>query len=122
MPAWHTALTAAAAAGDPYYLRCTSCGAASLPPRGVCPDCGSTALRIAPLSPRATVTSFTEIHVSTPRFADETPYTVVVAAFDEGVSLTGQLRGATSVEVGDEVELGAEPVDEGERILTFEPA
>jgi len=122
MPAWHAALTAAAAAGDPYYLQCTACGTATLPPRGHCPNCGATTLRIRPLSATGTVASFTEIHISTPRFADATPYTVVVADFDEGIRLTGQLRGTDAVEVGDRVAIGADEADDGERFLTFEPA
>ncbi|MDG5760163.1 OB-fold domain-containing protein [Natronococcus sp. A-GB1] len=108
--------------GDPIYLACEECGQAALPPRTVCPECSSRALEERSLSETATVTAATTIYSSTPRYADETPYTIVVATFEEGVRLTGQLRGADEVERGDDVLLDAESDGDGHWLVTFTPS
>ena len=108
--------------GDPIYLACEECGQVALPPRSVCPECGTKTLEERPLSETATVTSSTQIFSSIPAFADETPYTVVIATFDEGVRLTGQLRSADEIELGDAVTVGAEERGDDEWLVTFTPA
>lgn len=118
MPAWFDGLLDAVEAGEPFHMSCADCGASSLPPREVCPDCGSHELSKEDLSKTATVETYTPIHVTIPAFSGETPYTVVVAGFDEGVRLTGQLVG-DEVEMGDEVRVGVGENDDG-RYLTFE--
>lgn len=120
MQPWFVAFAERTADGDPFYMACSDCEEVALPPRTVCPDCGTETLDRQPLSGTARVTSFTEITNTIPRFADETPYTVVLGTFDEGVRLTGQLRHANEIAVGDSVELGAEQREEG-WILTFSP-
>jgi len=122
VPAWHAAFAAAAAAGDPYYLHCPACDAATLPPRRVCPACGGASLTVRPLSPDATVVTHTQIHVAAPAMRDDTPYTVAIAEFDEGVRLTGRLVDADDVAIGDAVELGARPRADDRLVLTFTPA
>jgi hypothetical protein len=124
MPAWFDDFTDAIASGDQQYLVCEACGEATLPPRQICPDCGSTKLTREPLSDRGEVLSFTEISVTTPKFHGETPYTVLFVELTEGVHLTGQLREATAedIAIGDEVRLDTEPHDEGVSLLTFRPA
>lgn len=124
MPAWFDDFTDAIASGDGQYLLCEACGEATLPPRRICPDCGSTELTREPLSDRGEVLSFTEISVTTPKFHGETPYTVLLVELTEGVHLTGQLREATAedITIGDEVRLDTEPHDEGVSLLTFRPA
>lgn len=62
-----------------------------------------------------------EIGVTIPKFADDVPFTIVIAVFDEGVQLTGQLRGADSVERGDRVAVGAETPDGKTPTITFSP-
>ncbi|MFB6108382.1 MAG: Zn-ribbon domain-containing OB-fold protein [Haloplanus sp.] len=121
MPAWYTALVDAVEAGEQSYLECESCGTVALRPRTLCPACGASSLTERPLSATATVASFTEIHVTTPKFDGKTPYTVVVATFEEGVQLTGQLRGSEGVAIGDAVVLGTEELEDESTILTFEP-
>ncbi|MDZ7688084.1 MAG: OB-fold domain-containing protein [Halobacteriales archaeon] len=116
MPAWFDELLDAVEAGEPFYMSCADCGASSLPPREVCPDCGSRDLSKQDLSTTATVESYTSIHVTIPAFSGETPYTIVVAGFDEDVRLTGQLVG-DEVGMGDEVRVGE---NDEERYLTFE--
>jgi len=121
VPDWYAAFADAISSGEPYYLECDDCGAAFLPPRHVCPECGHTSLSERPLSATATVASFTEIFVTTPKFHGTTPYTVVLAAFEEGVRLTGQLRGAETVSIGQPVALGVEGYEDGSDVVTFEP-
>ena len=106
--------------GSPYYLTCPDCSESAVPPRAVCPNCGERTLEERPLSETATVEVATTIHSSIPAFEGETPYTVVIGAFEEGIKLTGQLRGVESVETGETVEIGAEEREHG-WILTFSP-
>ncbi|MUW13406.1 nucleic acid-binding protein [Halorubrum sp. CBA1125] len=77
-------------AGDGYALVCPS-GHGSLPPRRVCPECGSTTLAREPLSDAGTVETFTVVHVPSPQFADDAPY--VTAVVDAGPTrVTGVVR------------------------------
>jgi hypothetical protein len=123
VPAWFDDFAEAIAAGEQRYLSCDACGHAFLPPRHLCPECGATEFTREPLSDRGQILSFTEISVTIPKFHGETPYTVVLVEFDDGVTLTGQLRNAVAedVAVGDAVRLGTEPREEGTALLTFRP-
>jgi hypothetical protein len=94
--------------GDGYYLACER-GHGSLPPRRVCPHCGSSDLSQEPLADAGTVETFTVVHVPAPSFSDEAPYATIVADFGE-VRLTGILGGdaVDDVEVGSTVEASAD--------------
>ena len=107
--------------GEPVYLACEECGSAALPPRAVCPECGTRTLEERSLSETATVSASTTIFSSIPAYADETPYTVVIATFEEGVRLTGQLRGADEVELEETVAVGVEQRGDDEWLVTFSP-
>ncbi|WP_435097749.1 Zn-ribbon domain-containing OB-fold protein [Halarchaeum sp. P4] len=87
--------------GEGFCLVCPN-GHGSLPPRTVCPDCGSRDLTRERLPDTGTVRAATEVHVGTPAFADETPYGLAIARFGP-VRLTGRACG--DVERGDEVTL-----------------
>jgi uncharacterized OB-fold protein len=123
MPAWFDTFTEAIAAGEQQYLSCETCGDSTLPPRQICPACGSNELTQEPLSTRGEIVSFTEISVTIPRFHGETPYTVVLAELNDGVTLTGQLREATAndITIGDEVGLDTEAHKGGPALITFHP-
>jgi uncharacterized OB-fold protein len=123
VPAWFDAFTDAIEADEQEYLTCTTCGHGTLPPRQMCPTCGSTDLTRKPLSRRGEIVSFTTISITIPKFHGETPYTVALVELDEEITLTGQLRDVTPEElaIGDEVVLGTEPHDEGTDIITFRP-
>ena len=113
----------AVAAGEPYYLRCPD-DHGSLPPRRVCPHCGSDDLARAPLEAPGTVETFTTVHVATPQLVDDVPYVSAVARFGP-VRLTGFLRGVApeDVVVGLEVAPTVEPTEtDGERALVLRPA
>ncbi|ELY58712.1 Zn-ribbon domain-containing OB-fold protein [Natronolimnohabitans innermongolicus] len=107
--------------GDPFYLACEECGAAALPPRSVCPDCGTQTLEERSLSGTATVAASTTIFSSIPEYADDTPYTIVIATFDEGVRLTGQLRDVEEIDRGETVAVDVESRGEDAWLVTFAP-
>jgi hypothetical protein len=124
VPAWFDRFTDGIAAAEGHYLVCETCGEAALPPREVCPACAATTLGEEPLPDRGTVLSFTEISVTIPKFHGETPYTVVLAEFDDAVALTGQLRGAGAADVtlGDMVAVGVEDRGDEVPVVTFRRA
>ena len=120
MQPWFRDFTDAIEDGEPVYRQCAECGETGLPPREVCPECTGGMVE-RPLSGPATVVSHTLITSSIPAFAEETPYTIVLAEFDESVMLTGQLREAEEIGIGDAVEVGVEEVGEDHTIVTFAP-
>ncbi|PSP84193.1 nucleic acid-binding protein [Halobacteriales archaeon QH_8_68_33] len=109
-------------AGEGYYLECAN-GHGWLPPRRVCPECGSRELVETPLPEAGEVRTYTTVAVATPQFSEDAPYVTAVAAFGP-VSVTGLLRGIDpdDVEVGMPVgvEVG-ERETTGDRLLVFRP-
>jgi uncharacterized OB-fold protein len=109
-------------AGEGYYLECAN-GHGHLPPRRVCPDCGSTEFERAPLPAAGEVATQTTTHVATPNFEADAPYVVAVVDFGP-VRLTGQVRDADpeAVSVGTVVEVDLEETaTTGEDVLVFRP-
>lgn len=117
---WYENFAEAIAEDEPFYRRCEACGGTGLPPRHTCPRCGEPAMVDASLSTEATIVSHTEIHVTIPKFSGTTPYTVIIAEFDEGVRLTGQLEHESPVSIGDPVELQMGEI-EGSPYVAFRP-
>ena len=116
---WFDAIESGAA----YYLECEN-GHGLLPPRRVCPHCGSRTIAEEPLPDSGTVLAQTTVHVPAPSFEGDAPYTTAVAEFGN-VRVTGQIRdgdGADAVENGDSVEIGVGETGQGERIIVFTPA
>jgi hypothetical protein len=114
----------ALADGDGYALVCPD-GHGSLPPRRVCPDCGSTALSREPLPETGTVETFSVVHVPSPEFADDAPYVSAIAEFGP-VRLTGVLRGVEldpdAISVGRSVNVGVEErVTDKAPLVAFRP-
>ena len=112
---------------DGFALTCPR-GHGSLPPRRVCPECGSTDLSRDPLDETGTVEAHSVVHVPSPRFADDAPYATAVVDFGP-TRLTGIVRdgdpegdATPEVETGDRVavEVG-ERVTDGERLVVFRP-
>ena len=103
-----------------YYLECEN-GHGSLPPRRVCPHCGSLALEETTLPESGEVETFTITHVATPNFSDDTPYAVSIARFGN-VRVTGQMRGVAveDVAVGATVEIDvSETETTGDDVVVF---
>jgi len=116
---------AALGSGEGYALVCPE-GHGSLPPRRVCPECGSTSLSEESLPAVGTVATATIVHVPPPRFADDAPYVTAIARFGP-VRLTGVLRGVAPEDggqlVGRSVESGVgERETDGGSVVVFRPA
>jgi len=115
----------ALADGEGFALVCPA-GHGSLPPRRVCPECGSPDLSREPLDETGTVETYSVVHVPSPRFADDAPYATAVVDFGP-TRLTGIVRdetdGPPAVDVGDAVGVAVgERVTDGERLVVFRPA
>lgn len=108
--------------GQGQYLECAN-GHGWLPPRRICPECGSRDLTETDLPESGEVVSWTEITVAAPRFADDAPYITALANFGP-VQITGMLRDvdAEDVEVGMPVGIDVgERVTTGDRAIVFRP-
>lgn len=111
----------ALAAGDGYYVACEN-GHGTLPPRRICPHCGSRELGEEPLPETGTVLAQTRVHVPAPSFSDDAPYTTAVVDFG-AVRLTGLLRPAEqppSIENGATVRVSVDETAQGERVVVFD--
>ena len=112
-------------------LVCNSCGAATCPPLGVCRACGKVDQRVAELSRKGTIRTFTVVRVApegrTP------PYIVAMVELDEGPWVMGNVVGvgldkADMTLIGRRVDVDSMPVhtkfpaEENQRTLTFTPA
>jgi uncharacterized OB-fold protein len=108
--------------GEGNYVECAN-GHGWLPPRRVCPTCGSRELSEESIPDAGEVLTHTTITVPTPQFEDDAPYVTAIADFGP-VSITGIVRGADpeDVEIGTMVgvEVG-ERVTTGDRLVVFRP-
>jgi uncharacterized OB-fold protein len=112
----------AVADGEGYYLACEN-DHGSLPPRHVCPHCGSPDLDESPLPEHGEIETVTVTHVATPNFTDDAPYALAIAAFGD-VRITGQVRGVDpdEVTVGATVDLDVdETATTGDDLVVFRP-
>lgn len=110
----------AIAAADGFYFECPN-GHGSLPPRRVCPICGSREINRQPLPATGTVVTHTTVHVPTPEFEGETPYVTAIAEFGP-VRLTGLVRAndPEDVAVGQVVVATVGESERGRRRLQFD--
>jgi uncharacterized OB-fold protein len=112
----------AARKGAPEYVACEN-DHAFLPPRRVCPDCGSTDFEKRTLPDAGEITTYTVTHVASPRFAGDTPYTTAVADFGP-LSMTAQVRGVDPEElsVGTVVTVDVDESETtGDPVVIFRP-
>ena len=109
------------AAGESYYLACHE-GHGWLPPRRICPECGSHDLTEESLPESGTIESHTTVRVPAPSFEEDAPYATAIADFGP-LRVTAQFDGGPEeVETGLTVELDiGESVTTGERVLVFRP-
>ena len=108
--------------GEGYYLACEE-GHGWLPPRRVCPDCGSRDLSEEPLPDSGEIATHTTITVATPQFEDDAPYVTAIADFGP-VSITGLVRGVDPEDVSIADVVGIEVGERettGERAVVFRP-
>lgn len=97
--------------------KCRGCGAVSLPPRPVCPECGDSHPEWTELEGRGTIQSYTVIHVPLTRMKERCPYASGIVKLDSGPSISGLILGVSEEEEKISVgsRLRAEFVREGER-------
>jgi uncharacterized OB-fold protein len=69
--------------------RCKACGRLMVPPRPVCPSCGSTDLEPHVFMDIGKVKASTVIYVPLTRFQQISPHSVGVVQLDEGESISG---------------------------------
>jgi hypothetical protein len=108
--------------GEAHYLECEN-GHGYLPPRRVCPDCGSRELTETDLPEAGEIATYTAINVAAPDFSEDTPYVTAVADFGP-VRITGVLPDIDpdTVETGMVVGVAVgERVTTGDDMVVFEP-
>lgn len=108
--------------GTPFALECPN-GHGSLPPRRVCPHCGDGDLEEVPLPTEGVLKTMSEVHVPTPQFTNDAPYTLAIAAFGP-VRITGQLRGVPhdEIAIGDRVTVDVDRRrTTGDPLVVFDP-
>ncbi len=77
--------------GELTAIRCVHCGELAIPPKELCPACGTRTWQTVRLEGTGAITSFTVIRVP-PRGRDgEAPYAVALVRLSEGVSLLGRI-------------------------------
>lgn len=105
-----------------YYIECTN-GHGTLPPRQVCPHCGSRELSETQLPDSGEIETYTVITVATPQFEDDAPFITAIVDFGP-VTVTGQIRDTDpeDVETGQVVGIDVEKTTTtGDRLVVFEP-
>lgn len=121
MQPWFIEFAEGIAAGDPAVRQCDDCNERWLPPRSVCPACGSSTFESVPLPTEGQVESFTSISATIPTFVDDTPYSIAFVRLDEDLALVGQWRGSDDdLALGVTAAVDTEAVDDG-YIITFAP-
>ena len=74
-------------------LKCSECGAITVPPKMVCRTCASSAMEVIELGGNGEIKTFTTINVASEGREDEIPYIVVMVELDEGPWIMGNLAG-----------------------------
>lgn len=73
-------------------VTCTRCGKVTVPPRSLCPRCGSSDMNWTELPSRGRLVTYTVIHVSPVQFQELAPYAVGIVEFADGARLPGMIR------------------------------
>jgi len=71
---------------------CAKCKKVTVPPRSLCPHCGSSDMNWTELPSKGKLVTYTVIHVSPAQFQELSPYAVGIVEFAEGVRLPGMIR------------------------------
>jgi len=72
--------------------RCKSCRTILVPPRTLCPKCGSTGMRWEELKGIGKLLTYSVVHVAAPAFQSSVPYAVGIVELTEGAKLPGMIR------------------------------
>jgi uncharacterized OB-fold protein len=109
-------------------LVCNNCGAATCPPLAVCTSCGGQDQRVAEMSGRGTIRTFTVVRVAPEGRVP--PYVVAMVELDEGPWVMGNVEDISPDKadmslIGKKVRIESRPVQskfpiqENQRSLTF---
>lgn len=115
----------AALEGELWLPFCDACRAAIFYPRDFCPACGARSVTWRRCSGRATVYSYSVIHVHPhPEFKARAPYTVALVTLEEGARLLTEIVNCRpeDVRVGMEVVVDFRPVCDKAALPVFRPA
>ncbi|MDP2718234.1 MAG: Zn-ribbon domain-containing OB-fold protein [Dehalococcoidia bacterium] len=77
--------------GQVSATRCKKCGRVYFPPRVQCADDLTTEVEWTSLSESGTLLTFTQVNYGPSGFENDTPYTLAVVEFDEGIRVFGRL-------------------------------
>jgi len=72
--------------------RCKSCRAVLVPPRALCPRCGSADMQWTELKGTGKLLTYSVVHVAPPAFHSFVPYAVGIVLLTEGARLPGMIR------------------------------
>ena len=72
-------------------VRCTACGALSLPPRELCGECGGADSQIYRFTGRGTLFSYTEVFMAPEDHTAAAPYYIGLVRLEEGILVLAQL-------------------------------
>jgi uncharacterized OB-fold protein len=72
---------------------CEQCGQPSLQKRLLCRSCHHQQLTEANVSGEGAIYSFSTIHISSAEFQQDAPYTVIVVELENGLKVTGRIKG-----------------------------
>lgn len=112
-----------ARAGRLMLQRCSACGKVRHYPQLLCGHCQSDQVEWIQSSHRAKVHSWTVAHHAFhPGFAEELPYTLVIADMDEGVRVMGRYRSGTPLALDLPLQLHFEPDAQETPVPVFRPA
>ena len=104
-------------------IRCAKCGAAAIPPKQFCPECGQRQWEPLPLSGKGTIASFTVIRVAPRGHAGEAPYAIAAVRLEEGVSLLGRVVDVPLERLSVGLPVRFRPVQSrGQTVVGFGPA
>jgi len=73
-------------------VKCGDCNHMFIPPKPICPYCGSGKLSWIEVSRVGRVVSYTEVHVPLKGFEGFTPYVVALVEFEGGFRLPGIVK------------------------------
>ena len=114
----------ASAEGKLMLQRCDSCGVVIWYPRGLCPDCKSTAISWFEATGQGEIYTFTVSRRGDGPWKEAAPYVIAYVELDEGPRVMTNIVDADleSLAIGQRVTAVWDDTGEGNAILRFRPA
>lgn len=84
--------------GKVMMTKCQQCGKAFFPPKADCPQCVSSNVEWLEISSIGTLLTFTVVNYGPSGFENDTPYTLGIAEFEEGVKVLSRVSREISPE------------------------